>query len=440
MNAGSKQAVDLTDESIKFIVPTKDVSHSILEPMNIKPLKLPQYVIDDMKKQYDEVCVNDFKDIYHMPEDERKKSMRFYEAFRDMRMCKIKHRTLDTYVTSCRIMMKCLSTIAGQVEDDWIDTKEGFITKVLSGKIKVVGLKIPKFIGKGKKDINWKLVTEYILDESRDPSDLSKKPNEQFWEVVTEDDLKELESQLGCDPIEYFNKYSRNITEEELEDIDVLFDDLTEMNVAIPLTKKEQKNILRRKNGKIFLMCIKDMKKSQGDNRFSSSFAYELTQDSFSQIKVMDEKRLKLNGVPKFEGNALSSDDVDKYIYELEEYERTHVKVERNGKWVTIEDADEIDLKEALEQNGMDIRKFYNYSQEKKKLKKKRERDLKKIKRIKKNLAQAQNKYDKKHGDKGVSSKKKKKSKSAKKSEKRLDRGFDDGFKAYQKQMEGWDD
>lgn len=439
LDADSEAPIDLGSEDALNINPTTDVTHSILEPMKIEPLRLPQNIIDKMKESYDEVCLNDFKDMYHMPEEERQKTFAMYDVFRELRMIKIKHRTLDSYVKAYRIMLKVLDAVA---EGNYVYSKEEFIKKVLKGKIKVSGLKIPKYIGRGKKDINWDMVAEYTLDNEKDPSELMKHKNEAFFDIITEDDIEELESFLGKDIDQYVKDHS-TIDEDDLAKINYSEEDLTGSNVLLPMTKKEQRQLFKDNKG--LLIGLKDAKKmSKTGKRIYSSYAYDLAQDAFSEIKDRDEETGRLK-IPEFKGDAFNKRDVDKYLAVLEEYDREHTKVEINGRYYTMDEADEMALKQLLETNGYDIRKFYSYKEEEKKLIKRKKKEKAKIEKLKKTLRKAKERYEDRESDGKVNGKKKKKSKKRKKYDKELDRklipngGYPD-FDEYAKMMESWGD
>ena len=437
LDADTSDAIDLSMET-RDINPTKDIEHSILEPMKIEPLKIPKMVVEQMMASYDDVCVNDFKDIYHMPEEERKRTFQFYEVFKELNSIKIKHRNIRTFVEAYRVMMKVLNTVA---DVNFVYDKDVFIKKVLNGKIKVNGLKRPKYIGRGKKDINWELVTEYILNPELDPSDLEKKSNEKFFEIVTEEDIHALEKHLGVDIDTYTDSTEGKISFKDFDALDIDEDDLSGENVVIPFDKKEQRKIF--KSQKVLLYGIKDARRlSSEGKKLYSTFAFDLTQDAFDEIRERDEKTGRIK-IPLFKGNALNSEDLEDYIGELESFEREHTKVEINGRMYSMDDADEIQLKQSLESNGFDIRKFYSYKEDEKKMKKARKRDEKKIKRLKKNLELATKRYEERDSKGKVNRKKKKKSKKSKKSEKNIsnaikNKGYND-FEDYVKSMESWD-
>lgn len=440
LDAGSDDEFDLTsEEASKNLNPTKDVAHSILEPMKIEPLRLPPHIIERMKASYEEVCLNDFQDdMYHMSEEDRKQTFQFYEVFRELRMIKIKHRTLNSYVDAYRIMMKVLNAVA---EVNGVYTKEEFVKKVLKGKIKVSGLKKPKYIGRGKKDINWDMVAEYIIDTDKDPNELMKNKNNAYFDIITEEDIEALEEELSSDIMTYIEN-SDTTTFKEIDEFDLDEDDLEGHNVAVPLTKKDQRSII--KGNKSLLIGLKDSKKLRNSDRLlGRSFAFELTQDAFNEIRERDESTGRIKA-PEFKGDATNKEDVKDYLAALDAFEREHTKVEYNGRYYSIDEVEEMELKSLLEHNGFDIRKFYSYKEDEKKMKRQKKKDEKKIKRLKKTLRAAKKRYEERDSNGKIATKKKKKSKKNKKKDKereqRLTPSGYDSFDDYAKMMESWND
>jgi len=432
LNAGSDQEVS-SEASSKRI---RDIVKSVLEPMKINSQKLPKKQIEKMMSSYDEIVVQDFGDMYHMSEEERRKAFQFYDAFAELRQVKIKTRQIDDYVKVYRLSMKCLRLIAN---NQIVYDPEKFIILTIKGKITVDGLKFPRYVGKGKKLINWKLVAEYILDESLDPKDLLPKSDDVYWEVLDESDAERLEKRLGMTIEEYIEKTNVSNIREDKDYSEV---DTTGENMVRYTSKKKQKQMI--KDVPELVLAISKMKKLGKDDRsiYEKSFVWDLHQDAIDEISEMDERRFKLNGIPEFHGNMLNSDDRNKYLRELEEYERTHTKVEINRRRYNLDEADEILLKDFLEQNGVDIRKMYDYAEKEKKLIKKKEKDKKKLNKIKTRLARASDKHEDRESGGGVNGKKKKKKKKLEKQNKKhtqiIPNGYD-SFEDYAKMMEGDD-
>lgn len=412
----------------------REKKYSILRPMDISELKLPQFQIDKMLASYEEVCVQDFGDIYHMPEDERRQMYQYYDAFKNVRRIKTKYRKLDKFILAYREMLKCLNVVA---EDNMVYEKDEFIKLVLKKKITVSGLVIPKLIGKENRDLNWEMVSEYIVNTDLDPSELIHTSNERYWDGTSETDIEEVEDDIGCDIIDYLDTVrEKSDVNPELFDPDE--DDATGKNIIIPLTKKEQK--LAIKKDRSLLMGIQEAKKSHRASSRFTGYAYELTSDAFEEISDIDAKRG--NGIPQFKGDIFNPDDYHRYLQELEEYEDKHVYITINNRTYTVEQAEEMVLKDYLESCGIDLRKFKRYSDKEKKERKQVRDEKKKIKRMKKKLQNMQKRVEDRESKGKVNSKKKNKKK-GKKSGKRMNGIIPNAYSSFEDYAadmeEGWD-
>jgi hypothetical protein len=148
-------------------------------------------------------------------------------------------------------------------------------------------------------------------------------------------------------------------------------------------------------------------------------FAYDLNTDAYEYIGKMDEKRgfVASDKMPEFHGNMMKKSDVKKYLYELQEFEDTHTRVNYHGEFITLEDYKEELLKEQLEKSGWNIMNIYNNKEEKKKQEAQDKKDKKKEKRLRKQLSEIKDRRKARNQNKfeGVNTKKKKSKKKSKK-------------------------
>lgn len=426
----------------------RELNSTIQGPMKIPKLKIPESQLETMRKSYEVSCVNDFSDEYHMSEKEREETFQQYSNFKYMLKTKMKHRKLDNYIRAYRTAMDCLEGVAAT---NGVYPKNEFIKKVLSGKIKVYGLKIPKYIGKDKKEINWGYVSEYIMDRTLDPSDLVKEREVTMFEPVnleTFDD--EFEALYGYSPDEVFKHIKPDTKEEMIErsifDIDV--DDSSEKNIVLPLSNKDTKHFMKDNPAMIYHM--RDYKKMMRQQKnLSKMYAFEITEDEFAEIENMDRERGYLNGnlLPSFQGSIMDSTAYKRYMYQLEEYEREHTKLEYNGKLRTMDEIEELELKNMLEASGLNVRKFYTYAADERKLRKQAKKDEERVKRLKKELYRTKERIENRNGVNTKKKKKKKKDKTGYKKKARaaindtLLGGLDySDFDEYTAAMERWDD
>lgn len=422
----------------------EDDQLSVTKPMDYHPLKLPQSQIDKMRAEYDVVVVQDFNDDYELSAEEMRERYQFYSVFERLRTMKVRYSELDAYVYAFREAMKCLRAVA---KVNQVYPVDKFMNLVLSGEIKVSGLKFPKFNGsKGKKSINWERVIHYVADESLDPSDLLRKENEARFEVATEDDIRRISDQYFGGDIEgeISDMYADMETQQFVDpDSD---DELDGKNVITPMSSKEEKHFI--KIDKSALDGIRQFGVDrQSTGRQLKDFSFQITQrdfDEFSKIERIDESRGDdYLGIPVFTGDICNDDDVDRYIFALEEYELRHTTAEYNGKLMSMEEARELEIKDAMEQAGWNVRAMYNYAKDEKKEKKKLARMEKKREKMRKRLMKLEELTS---GKNSVNGKKKKHNKKTKLKydmnkgvEHALSSGYD-SFASMQKAMERWED
>lgn len=370
----------------------------------------------ELEKLYQTVVVHDYGDEYHLSEEERQKKSKYYDAFNRLRKCKRKFRKLDEYVKVYRLAMNCLRLVAN---DNGIYDPEKFMRMAIKGQIEVFGLTFPKYIGKDKKDINWEYVSEFILDESKDPSEL----------VMTKYDMDDDYDDESLESIfepEVADRIMNSIESSDDEDkvCKPIYDEVPD-GYAVLSDKKETKQLLKS-NPEILNRIKEDIKhtnkKLKLNNRLNNMYLYNMDESDFEIIEEMDRKRgFNTSGeLPVFKGDIMNRSDYKKYLYELEEYEKNNIQINYDGKMRTQAEIDEIELKMALERDGWNIRNLYRQKDKEKKLKKARKRDKQREKELTAKLLKIQERQKKRSGKSGnkevefdskKSKKKKKKSK-----------------------------
>ena len=327
---------------------------------------------------------------------------------------------------------------------------EKFVKMVLRGDIEISGVNFPKYQGKGgKKRINWNTVAAYILDDTKDPKELLENSDPRASveeEYLTARDTftkEELENILGEGDPEVENHMNEGGFFNE-EDYDG--------RVAVYTSKKMVRELM--KTSPSYQRIVKEMCRREDMKRRSGSMIWDLDESDMKYIEEYDAKingGKKKNGPPEFKGSIMNEDDVNAYLYAMEEYERETTLVEFNGQYITQEELDDIKYKQMLEENGWNLRNLYGNKERAKKRKEQSKADKEKIKRLKKMLKKIQEKSegsDDSLYDDGVNTKKKKASKKAKKKAKKYDElvldaaGVDDeDIKGYKKRMENmsWD-
>lgn len=403
-----------------------------------------------LREMYSHVVVQDFEDEYHMPREEREKMRTQYEKFFKLRNNYTKKiRQIDVFIDACRL---CLEIVRDIAENNKIMKPEKFVKMALRGEIEINGVNFPKYQGKGgKKRIDWNTVAAYILDDTKNPKELldisdPRAANEE--EYLTAHDTftdEELDRILGDGDPEM---------EKAMEQRGFFNEEDYDGRVAVFTSKKMLKELM--KVSPSYQRVVKDMCRREDMKRKSNSMIWELDQNDMKYIEEYDAKinGKKKNGPPKFKGSIMNKDDVNAYLYAMEEYERETTLVEYNNRYITQEELDDIKYKQMLEENGWNLRNLYGNKERAKKRKDQERADKKKIKRLKKMLQEIKEKGSSKDSDglydddKGVNTKKKKVKKKAKKKAKKYDElildaaGVDDeDIEGYKKRMENmsWD-
>lgn len=396
-----------------------------------RPLSPEKYA--ELEKMYSTVVVHDFGDEYHMSEEERKKKFQFYDAFSKVTKCKRKYRKLDEFVRVFRYCLECLDVVA---QNNGVYDPEKFKKLVLRGDIDVFGLHFPKYIGKDKKQINWSYISEFVLDKERDYKELSKEQKSEISEMSTEEAYEQLfteeEKRIIAEAVEHMDD----------DEIDMPYDEDDpndkRTNIVVVSDKEDTKALT--KMAPVILDYVKEEIRSQkrrSDMEYRMhSFVWENQQDDMDRIAAMDEERgwESDDDFPIFTGDISKRKDFMKYLMALENYELEECKVNYRGKMRTESQVREIELKDALEKDGWNIRNLYGNKKNDKKLKKARKKEKQLEKELKEKLIKL-NERKVKRGEapiefdaKGGGKKKKKKGKKKDKVSKEVKRYKEDAI------------
>lgn len=393
---------------------------------------------EELLAMFSKSVVQDFNDEYHMSKAEREKQQAEYEKFFKLKNGYTwKIRKLDKYVQCYRLIMEIIDSVA---ETNGVYDPVKFREMVMTGKIKIGGLRFPKFSGKKKKKINWDYVSEFVMDPTRDLRELTE-PEDFEKEHMTE------RAPLSEEEIQYIMSQRQTVEGKLLDDGINLRGGVGKL-YASEISSKYQKKLLKRVPA--LTKIINDYGKSSSSR---ATKCYELDNKEVQALRSYDEKIRGKDGVPEFNGDVLSSSNVKAYLYAMEEYERQHEYVDRHGRMMTREAADELDYMEMLDQNGWNIRNLYDNKDEEKRRQKAEKASDKRIAILRKTLAKVQERaelqskgYTKEEIDRKMAEdekegkKNKKKKKKAKKECKNIIlnafNAEDESFKQYKKRME----
>lgn len=399
----------------------------------IREVYIPPDEVSKLLDMYSHVVVQDFEDEYHMSKEERTAMQeKFKKFFRLKRGFTKKIRKLDKFIEACRL---CMEIIDDTAQSNGIYDPDKFKMMVLKGEISINGLNFPKFQGKKKKKLNWEYIAEYVLDSSKDISDLMTDKKDQESTISPRDMYTDEELERIFSPVDEKTAEIMKIPISDTENLGNM--------VASTITKKDRKDLI--KVFPAFISCMKDLKNKPSSVR-KDSMVWELDQEQLRFIEEYDAKVGKKNGtkMPEFHGDITKSSDVDAYLYAMEQYEKETTLVEYNGRYITEEELDDIKIKEMLEKNGYNLRNLYDNRERAKRIDKAKANDRKRIRQLRKMLAAVQERSEKL--DSGVyadiDSKKGKKKNGKKKKKKKIEKVIfdaaspeDENMKSYEKRM-----
>lgn len=363
-----------------------------------------------IKEQFAQgVVVNSYGDDYHLSEEQRQKNNEYYEAFKPLRRSKRKYRKLDEWIRVMREYIKAIQIIA---TNNQRYSSEKFMEKYSEGKIKIFGLTFPKYVGKDKKDINWEYIWTEFIGTTRDPSELVKPP------LDIDGSLDDMRHRLFSE--EEFAQITSPMSEEEKYRIEHLVFDVDResaegVNVVIPAGKKTSKAFV-----KMFpeiSSMIKDSKRQEASSRGLNSFIHDMSMDDIEFIERYDRKhnfQMKKGEAPKFNGD-MSSKNVNRYLYAMEEYLESHERILYEGKMHTIEEIREMKTREFLDEMGYNIRNCFDNREEEERIRRIIKRDKKTEKRLKRRLMAISERNKARQGETSSMKPSKKKKKSKKK-------------------------
>ena len=373
---------------------------------------IPPRRIEEFKKNYDCVVVNDFGDDYHLSDEEREKNNECYSIFKNFSRCKHKYRKVEQYVIAMREFLKCLDFVA---ELNGVYDPDKFKKLYLKGEINITGLFIPKFIGKARKTISTDYLTEFILSDE-DPHNIVRKRYSD--DIYTDKDIENFSSNLFMPG--QLEECMKPITEEEeikkLLPYDESLDNL-DQNIVVEMGDKQLKKML--KSFPDVVTVFKDAKDRQRSIASMSRYAFDITSEDLDYIDRYDRKHniISTGNMPKFKGNLKSDADYYKYLELLEEWEDENIFDDYHGKVKSLGDIKELELKQFLEENGWNIRNLYENKEKEKKMKKQLKRDKKREKELRQKLIDIDRRRKRRMGEdveESIKKKKKKKDKESK--------------------------
>lgn len=380
-----------------------------------KALYISPKRLEYMESTYGTVVVHDFGDDYHLSDEEKESQNNYYQLFRKLNKCKRKYRKIDEFVECARIALEALDMVA---ENNSVYDPEKFKVLVLKGKITVAGWFYPRYTGRDRKQLNWEYISDFIMTD-RPPKELLKKPSVE--EFMTEEEIEEEAKHLFDDgelaeilkPVDGDKEFRENVhcfdsDEDEIEQ---------GSSITLIADPKETKAFL--KAAPELLILAKDLKRQMKSQEQLDRYVSDIRMDDIEKIEEYDNQMSfsSSSDIPKFKGDITNSKDYHRYLRALEMYEKTQIRQNVNGKMRTMEEIQELELKDTLEMAGWNIRALYDNKDKEKRMKRALKADRKREKQLKKQLTRVQERSERRMGTYVESSDPKKKKKKKKKKE-----------------------
>ncbi len=372
-----------------------------------------------MESTYGVSIVHDFGDEYHLTDEEREAQNNYYKLFARLNKCKRKYRKINEYVDCARISLQALQAVA---DNNTVYSADEFMAMVMKEKIIVSGWFYPKYNGRDRKQLSWDYITDFILSDRPSEELLKQKVSEN--DFLSEEELEE-EAKILFSEEELAHIFAEvspdKIFKEEVHVIDLDEEELdADSSIAVYADKSETKELL--KTAPELLILAKEIRREMKSTEQLSRYVSDIRMEDIEAIEEYDNKRnlISNSDIPEFKGDITNDKDYHKYLRALKVYEDTQIKENYAGKMRTREEIKELQLKEALESAGWNIRVLYDNQDREKKLKKAMKADKKREKKLKEQLTKVQNRSKRRMGmdiDDDSSKKKKKKKKNKKKSE-----------------------
>lgn len=406
-----------------------------IRKIKYEPIKIPEYRIKELLETgYDCVVVNSFGDDYHMDEQEREANNQFYKVFKNRNRMKNIQRRVDEYVRTVRATLDCLNLVA---ESNGLYSPEKFKKMYLKGKINIAGLKFPKLKGRAKKDYDTDYLTEFILSDE-DPKDILPNYQRHGDDYLDDDDEVLKDKLFDKDELK---EILTPLTEEEERYRHTFFnvetDDPDNSNIAITLNEKESKELLKAEPK--IAQSVKDMRRAiRSSDNLNRSFLRDIIYDDMSEIEKYDQKYQykSKSDMPEFTGDIMDTKAYDKYMMKLDKYMKNNIKMNYAGKFKTLAEIEELEVKALLEENDWNLRAFVVNKEREKKLRKISKFDRQKEKNLKKKLLSIEERKKRRMGDFSEEDYKKYKKKMKEKKRRQKSKGRSEAKKDIKKGIE----
>lgn len=337
----------------------------------LEEIYIPEKEVEYLREVYSTTVVQDFDDLFHMTDEERRSTMKGHEDLYRYRQKRVKCTTLLEFVELWREALPIIDEFANS---NMVMSPEKFKKMVFRGEIIIGGLMLPEYVGrKKKKDFNWEFIGEYIVDLDKDPKELDGMLTKST-DYTGEEDINEAE-----------------IPEKVLRIVDNTeeYNKAESIRVDQTLTAKEKRVL--KKSIPALVKGIKELDQAIAKNkRMIARTQNRVAEDDFRWLRRYNKQRGASGKVPEFHGDMMNSKDVERYLVELDNYEYDAGVTEYNGRVYTNDDVKLLNAKQVFENCNWNIRKIYRDKESEKKEKERKKKEKKKEEQIKKLLVTIQ--------------------------------------------------
>lgn len=383
-----------------------------------KKLYIPEHRMNQMLQAYDRIIVHDFNDSYHMSDEEREEQNKFYRMFGKLNRCKRRYRRINEFIDCARQSLECLDVVAHN--NNTVYDPEKFKSMVLRGKINLFGWFFPVYRGRDRKQLDGTYLAEFILSDAS-PSEFLKNSDDAKTNYMTPDQIREAGALL-FDPgeLEAFISSDERLMDETMKPVDLDDDSIDVGSTVVEIADKSHvKSLIKLSPG--FACRLKEIQREERSKELVSSYVSDIHVSDLEFLERFDSKHgiKSESDIPEFEGDITNEDDYNRYLYNLQVWEDTQVKVNYAGKMRSNEEIREIELREALDDAGWNIRKLYGNDKVAKKIKEAQKADKKREKKLHKQLLQVQKRSKRRMDKYGLSDNSDSKSKKGKRKSKK---------------------
>lgn len=395
-------SIGFGDEEVKKELTEEQIdqrSEEIKKAQSVMPerehFKFSKRRIAELHAIYSETVVHDYGDTYHKSKEELREQNQFYELYQKINGKKRNYRKINEYIIAYR---NCLNFLYAVAEKQQVYEVDEFIERFCKGKIRINGMYLPVYKGKDRKRISQKALMEYIMSDGDPNKFLDSDP---MPEITSREALDEMRKNVFTR-----SQYERVMehafdTDEDYQDTEDTMIDPDDPRtyqgkpVAVDMTREEQKKLFGKNPGLAQIVkdtCASESRVARSTRRYSSEYVSDFESedleaiDKYSRaygVHVMDD-------IPQFKGSLLNKKDFKKYMQAMRDWEFKNTRIKVDGKYRTLEEENDLKVKEVLEKDDVNIRMLWSNEEEDRKIRSYLKKSKEKEKELREKLAKVE--------------------------------------------------